>query len=184
VLILHFTVSPLTPSLLIRFLIGAVLIILGLVIFLIGVDIGITPLGNLLGSSLTKTNKLWIISVSGLILGFFISVAEPGLLVLAKQVALVTMGGISSVSILAVVSIGLAIMVAAGFLRVVYNVPLYSVLTILYFLVLILGLFTSSEFLAIAFDSSGATTGAPTSSSAATTPGWRADTASMKRRSS
>ncbi|MCM0650217.1 DUF1538 domain-containing protein [Clostridium swellfunianum] len=159
VLILNFTISPLATPLIIRFIIGTVMIIFGLSIFLIGVDIGVTPLGNLLGSSLTKSNKLWIISVAGIILGFFISIAEPGLLVLAKQVSLVTLGGISSMSILIVVSVGLAIMVALGFIRVVYNVPLYKVLTVLYFLVFILALFTSSEFLAIAFDASGATTG-------------------------
>jgi hypothetical protein len=159
VLILNFTLVPLATPLIIRFLMGAILIILGLAIFLIGVDIGITPLGNLIGSSLTKPNKLWIVAVSGLILGFFISIAEPGLLVLARQVSLVTLGEISSTSILVVVSIGLAIMVSLGFIRVVYNVPLYKILTVSYFLIFILALFTSSEFLAIAFDASGATTG-------------------------
>lgn len=159
VMILNFTLTPLSTPLVIRFLIGTVLIILGLAIFLIGVDIGITPLGSLLGSSITKTNKLWVISIAGLILGFFISIAEPGLLVLASQVAAVTLGEISSTSILVVVSIGLAVMVAIGFIRVVYNVPLYKMLTVLYFITLILALFTSPEFLAIAFDASGATTG-------------------------
>lgn len=159
VLILNFTMVPLAAPVIIRFLIGAILIILGLAIFLIGVDIGITPLGSLLGSSLTKTNKLWIVAVSGLILGFFISIAEPGLMVLANQVDLISLGQISSASILVVVSVGLAIMVALGFIRVVYNVPLYKMLTVLYILVFILALFTSPEFLAIAFDASGATTG-------------------------
>ena len=124
VLILNFTLVPLGTPLIIRFLMGALLVTLGLSVFLIGVDIGITPLGNLIGSSLTKSNKLWILAVSGLILGFFISIAEPGLLVLARQVSLVTLGEISSTSILVVVSIGLAVMVALGFIRVVYNVPL------------------------------------------------------------
>lgn len=159
VMIINFTISPMAPSLIIRFLIGSVLVILGLTIFLIGVDIGVTPLGSLIGSSLTKTNKLWIVAVSGLILGFFISIAEPGLLVLANQVSLVTMGGISSSSIIVVVSIGLAIFVAFGFIRVVYNVPLYRILTVSYLLIFILALSTSSEFLAISFDASGATTG-------------------------
>ena len=58
VLILHFTISPFDTVLLIRFLIGAVFIIFGLTVFLIGVDIGITPIGNLLGSTIAKTNKI------------------------------------------------------------------------------------------------------------------------------
>ena len=159
VLLLHFTISPLATPLIIRFILGAVLIVFGLTFFLIGVDLGVTPLGTNLGSSITKSNKLWILIASGLILGFFISIAEPGLLVLANQVATVTLGQISSSSILIVVSIGLAMLIAFGFIRVVYNIPLYKTLTVLYFIILILAFFTSAEFQAIAFDASGATTG-------------------------
>jgi hypothetical protein len=159
VLLLHFTLTPLETPSIIKFLIGTLLIILGLSLFLIGIDIGITPLGNLIGSTLIKTNKIWIICIAGALLGFFISVAEPGLLVLANQVGLVTLGEISSISILVVVSVGLAIMLALGLIRILYNVPLYKILSILYFITFILALFTSSEFLTISFDASGATTG-------------------------
>lgn len=159
VMIINFTISPIEFNLIVRFLIGSVLIIFGLTVFLIGVDIGVTPLGGLIGTSLTKNNKLWIITVSGLILGFFISIAEPGLLVLADQVSSVTSGAISSSSIVIVVSVGLAVLVSFGFVRVVYNIPLYKILTVSYLLIFVLALFTSPEFLAIAFDASGATTG-------------------------
>lgn len=159
VLILNFSLTPLETSLIIKFIIGAVFIILGLGIFLIGVDIGITPLGSLVGETLARTNKLWIVVTVGLVLGFFISIAEPGLLVLANQIDLVTAGQISSLSILVVVSIGLAVMVAFGLIRILFNIPLYKILTGLYFLTFLLALFTSSEFLAISFDASGATTG-------------------------
>ena len=120
VLILNFTVSPLDTTLIIRFLIGSLFVVIGLTIFLLGVDIGIAPLGRLTGSSLAKTNKLWIVLIAGLILGFFISIAEPGLMVLANQVNLVTSGQIPGISILIIVSIGLAIMLALGFLRVFF----------------------------------------------------------------
>ncbi|GAB6086586.1 DUF1538 domain-containing protein [Alkaliphilus crotonatoxidans] len=159
VLILNFTLTPLPLPLLIRFLLGSVLILLGLSVFLIGIDISITPLGSLVGSTLAKTNKLWAIIIGGLVLGFFISIAEPGLIVLANQVDMVTSGQISSLSILITVSIGLAIMLALGFIRIVSNIPLYKLLTGLYGLTFILALFTSTEFLAISFDASGATTG-------------------------
>ncbi len=159
VLLLNFTLTPLETPLLMRFLIGALLIIAGLVIFLTGVDICITPLGNLIGSMLAKTNKIWIIGIAGIILGFFISVAEPGLLVLANQVDLVTSGQISGTAILMVVSLGLAVLLALGLARIVYGIPLYKMLTVLYLMIFILALFSSPEFLAIAFDASGATTG-------------------------
>ncbi|WP_090309977.1 DUF1538 domain-containing protein [Eubacterium aggregans] len=159
VLILNFTISPMETPLIIRFLIGSIFVVLGLTIFLLGIDIGITPLGNLTGSSLAKSNKLWIVLIGGLILGFFISIAEPGLMVLANQVDLVTSGQIPSISILVIVSIGLAILLALGFLRVLYNVPLYKILIILYLIIFGLSIFTSREFLAISFDASGSTTG-------------------------
>jgi hypothetical protein len=159
VLLLHFTIAPLEISLIVRFMIGSILVVLGLSIFLIGVDIGITPLGSLTGTALAKTNKLVVVIMAGLILGFSVSIAEPGLMVLANQVGLVTAGQISGMSILVIVSIGLAFMIALGFLRIFYNIPLYKVLIVLYFLVFILSLFTSREFLAISFDASGATTG-------------------------
>lgn len=162
VLILNFTIAPLETPLILRFLIGSVFILLGLSIFLWGVDIGITPIGNLMGSTITKTNKVWIVAVAGIVLGFFISIAEPDLHILAGQVDFVTSGLISKASILVVVSIGIALLLSVGLIRIVYNIPLYKLLTILYLIIFILALFTSREFLAISFDASGATTGALT----------------------
>ncbi len=162
VLILNFTLTPLETPVLIRFLIGASFLIIGLTIFLIGVDIGITPIGNNMGGALAKTNKLWIVAISGLILGFIISVAEPDLHILAGQVDSVSSGLISKGSIVVIVSIGIATMLAVGLCRIVYNFPLYKVLTIAYGIIFILAFMTTPEFLAISFDASGATTGALT----------------------
>lgn len=157
--LLHIFLVPLGASLFIRFLIGSLLIIIGLTVFLTGVDIGITPLGELTGNVVTKSNKVWIVIVAGLALGFFISIAEPGLMVLAGQVDEVTGGVISGMTILLTVSIGLAIILAIGFFRVYYNIPLYLILLVLYGIIFILSFFTSGEFLAISFDASGSTTG-------------------------
>lgn len=162
VLLLNFTIAPLDAPVIFRFLIGALFIVVGLAIFLLGVDIGITPLGNLIGSSLTKTNKIWVMAIAGLILGFFISIAEPDLIIFAGQVGLVTSGAVTKFSIIAVVSVGIAITLSLGLIRIVYNIPLYKILTVVYLIIFALGLFTSSGFLAIAFDASGATTGALT----------------------
>lgn len=159
VLILNFSIAPLEDVLIYRFLIGSIFVIFGLTVFLLGVDIGITPLGEHTGLAITKTNRLTTVLFFGLVLGFFISVAEPGLMVLANQVNLITSGYISGFMILTVVSIGLAVMLSLGFLRMYYNVPLYKVLAVLYFIVFNLALFTSRELLAVAFDASGATTG-------------------------
>lgn len=162
VLILNSTLTPMPTPLLVRFLIGAAFIVIGLTIFLIGVDNGITPIGNTMGSAITKSNKIWIVAVAGLLLGFFISIAEPDLHILANQINSVTSGLISKGSIVTIVSIGIATMLSIGLIRIVYNYPLYKLLTIVYGVILILALFTSPEFLAISFDASGATTGALT----------------------
>lgn len=162
VMILNFTIAPLESSLLARFLYGTVLVIIGLSIFLFGIEIGITPIGNSMGSTIVKTNKLWIVVIAGLILGFFISVAEPDLHILASEVDFVTSGLISKKSIVAVVSLGIGAMLTVGFVRIVYNIPLHKTLTVLYAIIFLLAIFTSREFLAIAFDASGATTGAMT----------------------
>ncbi|MBD8070352.1 DUF1538 domain-containing protein [Bacillus sp. PS06] len=163
VLVLNFTLAPLDdPLLMIRFVIGAMVIILGLSIFLFGVDIGITPIGQLMGKTIAKSNKLWIVMIAGLLLGFFISIAEPDLHILAGQVDFVTSGLISKTSIVMIVSIGIGVLIAIGLARILYNIPLYKLLTGLYFIILVLSLFSSPEFLAISFDASGATTGALT----------------------
>lgn len=162
VILLHFTLTPIETPMLIRFLIGAALIIIGLTIFLLGVDIGITPIGSMMGTTIVKSNKIRIVIIAGLLLGFFISIAEPDLHILAGQVDAVSSGLISKNAIVVVVSVGIAMMLSLGLARIVYNIPLYKILTVLYGIILVLALFTSQEFMAIAFDASGATTGALT----------------------
>lgn len=162
VIILNFTIAPIEGLLMARFLLGAVLIMFGLTIFLLGVDIGVTPIGNTTGSMMAKSNKVWFVVIIGLILGFFVSVAEPDLHILAGQVNDVTSGLISKSSIVIVVSIGVAVLLVLGLLRIVYNFPLYKIITVLYAMIFVFAIVTSKEFMAIAFDASGATTGALT----------------------
>ena len=106
VLILNFSITTINTPYIIRFLIGAVLIIIGLTIFLVGVDIGITPIGNTMGSTMVKTNKIWIVAIAGIVLGFIISIAEPDLHILAGQIDYVTSGLISKINIVIIVSVG------------------------------------------------------------------------------
>lgn len=162
VVILNLTLVPMEAGVMSRFLLGSVLIIIGLTIFLFGVEVGITPIGVNLGRTLAKSGKLWFLIISGLILGFFISIAEPDLQILADQVDMVTGGLLSKLLILIVVSIGVAVMITLGLVRIVQNFPLHTMLTIVYGIILGLAVLMSPEFLAIAFDSSGATTGALT----------------------
>ena len=131
VLVLGFTIAPFEGSLIIKFIIGSSLIILGLSFFLVGVEIGIMPLGSQTGTVLAKSNKLWIVIVAGLVLGFFISIAEPGMIVLANQVDLVTLGRISGTSLLIFVSIGFAVVLSFGLRRIFSAVPLHVMLIVI-----------------------------------------------------
>ncbi len=159
VILLKLTVVPIDNGLIAKFIVGAFFILIGLTLFLVGVDLGITPLGALLSSIIAKKNKLWIVIVAAFILGFFISVAEPGLMILGKQIDAITSGAISSFSIVTVVSLGIGFFMILGFLRLIYNIPLQYILIGSYGIIFLLGSITSPEFLAIAFDASGSTTG-------------------------
>ncbi len=160
VVILNFTLVPIPNNLMWQFIIGFILVTIGLTLFLVGVDLGITPLGMLLGPIITKWNKLWLVLIAAFFLGFIISFAEPDLIILGNQIEYITSGGIASITIISVVSLGIAVLMILGFLRIIYNIPLFIILNILYAIILILAIFTQPEFLAIAFDTSGATTGA------------------------
>jgi hypothetical protein len=144
------------------FLLGSVLVIIGLTIFLFGIDQGIEPIGHGIGSSLSLSKSFAAIITICLILGFFISYAEPDLHILAGQVDSVTAGQFEQTLMVVVVSIGLGVMMTLGMLRILKGIHLKYVFTAAYGLIFILSLFSSSDFIAISFDASGATTGAIT----------------------
>ena len=162
VIILNYTLTPLPPLEFSRFLVGAILIIIGLSIFLFGVDIGITPIGNFLGRGIARSNSLKFVLIMGLLLGFFISIAEPDLIILAGQVEEVTGSAISSILLLVTVSIGVAALMTLGLFRIVYRYPLKKIFFFIYLAIFVLAIFSSSDLFAIAFDASGSTTGALT----------------------
>ncbi len=161
VLLLNFTLVPLGEEIVV-FLVSSVFLLIGLTGFLIGVEVGISPIGDHMGEGLARSGKLWIVLLLGLVLGFLVSIAEPDLHIVANQVAQVSGGLISKMSIVLVVSVGIAIMLAVGLARIMYNIPLYIVLTVLYAVILVMTFFASQDFIAISFDASGATTGALT----------------------
>jgi MFS family permease len=162
VLLLHFTVSPLEANMLYAFLSGSALVIIGLTIFLFGIDQGLEPIGHGIGNAITQSNSYAVLVTVSLILGFFISYAEPDIHILAKQVDSVTSGQFKKNLMVIAVSVGIGTMMTLGMLRILRNVRLKFVFTGAYALIFLLSLFSSPDFLAIAFDASGATTGAIT----------------------
>lgn len=162
VVILGLTLVPIEIEMLVRFVIGAIFVIIGLVIFLMGAHTGITPIGSLMGKSIAKTNKFFYVIILGFILGFFINIAEPDIQILAKQINIATNGAISSSLVLVVVSLGVGVLVAYGLVRILLEIPLNKSFTVIYLIILVLGVIVTEEFLAFSVDASGATTGAMT----------------------
>lgn len=160
VLVLHLTVAPLDPTALYAFLIGSLLGVAGLTIFLFGIDQGLEPIGNFAGRVITRSNSYPILITASLILGFFISFAEPDLHILAKQVNQVTGGAFNNWIMVTAVSVGIGVMMTVGMLRILHNVKVRHVFAAAYGTIFVLSLFSNFDFMAIAFDASGATTGA------------------------
>lgn len=162
VLALSFTIVDLSTNDLISFLIGAVLIIFGLAIFLFGAEMGVEEIGNHLGVFVANFKTLILIVLAGLFLGFLITVAEPDLMILGFQIQNVTNGALTKNLIVLSVSSGVGIMLALGFYRILKEISIAKTFTFLYGAIFILLIFIMEEFTGIAFDASGATTGAMT----------------------
>lgn len=154
VLALCFSIAPISPSILLCFLIGAVLILAGMMFFTLGAEISMTPMGERVGSALTKSRNLVLIVVTAFLLGFIITISEPDLQVLAGQVPAVP----GTILILSVAG-GVGIFLVFALLRMLFAIPLPPLLVVFYAVVFILSAFIPRDFLSIAFDSGGVTTG-------------------------
>jgi len=160
VLILNLTpVIALSSFEVIAFLIASVLIILGIALFSLGADISMTPMGKSVGTGLTKQRKLGLLLAVVFVIGLLITIAEPDLTVLAKQVSDVMNGTF----LICVVGLGVALFLMLSIIKMVFKVKLsmllmfsYLVLFALTTLVVVNG---NSSFLPLAFDSGGVTTG-------------------------
>ena len=154
VFLLSATVVPMETGTLLLFLIGAMLLIVGMGIFQLGAELAMTPLGQSIGSRMIKGNKLWATVLICFFMGAIITIAEPDLQVLANQVA-----SIPNNVLIYTVAGGVGIFLVIAFLRILYRISLSQTLTVLYILLFLLSFFAPDEFTAVAFDSGGVTTG-------------------------
>jgi len=159
VILLQVTLARLPAEVFMNFIGGAVLVMLGLTLFLLGVNVGFLPIGEMIGSSLVTKGKLWLILVAGFVLGFVVTVAEPDVQVLAQQVDSVTNGSISKLAVVSFIALGVGIFVALALLRIFLDIPIKYLFIAGYILVFAVALFSVPEFVPVAFDSGGVTTG-------------------------
>ncbi|GAB3049475.1 DUF1538 domain-containing protein [Virgibacillus ainsalahensis] len=157
--VLQFTLIWLPMETFIQFLIGVVFVGIGLILFLLGVNVGLLPVGEMIGSALSKTKKVWLIIFFGFLLGVVVTIAEPDVRVLSTQVDQVSDGAIPKSILILAVALGVGIFVALAMIRIIFNISIVYILAAGYALIFLVASFTPSTFVPISFDSGGVTTG-------------------------
>ena len=130
VLALGMTVVPMELSTLMLFLAGAAL----------GADMAMMPIGEQVGTQLTRSKRLWLIVAACFVIGVIITVAEPDLQVLANQVA-----SIPNEVLIWTVALGVGIFTAIAVVRILFHISLAKMLTVFYSLLFLLSFFTPSD---------------------------------------
>lgn len=160
VLIISFTpLVKLSVTETVSFVVSAVFLILGIGLFNLGSDLAMTPMGEHMGSGLIKSKKLFVLISVSFVMGVLITIAEPDLSVLASQVSAV----MNSTLLIATVGVGVGLFLVIALFKILFRKNLSMILMFFYMLlfafcaVMIEG--GKADFLALAFDSGGVTTG-------------------------
>ena len=154
VLLLSVTITPMPLETVALFLVGAVLLIVGMAFFQLGTDVSMNPMGEGIGAELPKTKNLFAVIGITLLIGILITIAEPDLQVLAEQVP-----SIPNMLLIWTVAVGVGLFFVAAVLRTVFRIRLAVLLILLYICVFVLSIFVPNDFVSVAFDSGGVTTG-------------------------
>lgn len=137
---------------------GYVAVVIGQALFLVGIDKSILPMGKLVGNSIPKLKKTIFVLLFGFIFGFLATAAEPAISVLAKQINIIN-EAINSTIFIFLVAFGTGVMVGFAIFRIVKNINIRYVFLTLYIIIFAMVIFVPNQYIALAFDASGATTG-------------------------
>jgi len=159
VLLLQTLVLATPIEVIVRFVAGAVMVAAGLFLFLKGVRVGLLPMGQSIGAEMPKKVSFGVLLALAFVLGFVVTVAEPDVRVLAYQVDFVSGGEIGRGVLVLSVALGVGISVSLAMLRIFLGVPMGWILAAGYVVVLALSFFVPDQFLPVAFDAGGVTTG-------------------------
>lgn len=154
VLIISITVAPLTIGTMMLFLFGAILLILGMGLFTLGVDMSMIPMGDGIGLQISKSRRIFLTLMVCFVLGVVITIAEPDLQVLAEQLP-----SVPNMTLILVVALGVGFFLVVSQVRMILGIPLSYTLLFFYAIVFILTFFVPDTFIPAAFDSGGVTTG-------------------------
>ena len=154
VLLLCFTITPIPTDLLLLFVFGVGLLILGMALFTLGVDLSMSPTGEHIGSYVAKKRNIWFLIIMCFLVGSIVTISEPDLQVLAEQVP-----NIPNEAIVFTVACGVGLFLVMAIVRILFKFKLAHMLIFFYGIVFILAMFVPKSFIAVAFDSGGVTTG-------------------------
>ena len=141
-------------GLMLSFLLGSGLLIVGMGLFTLGAELSMSRIGNLIGAKMTKSQKLWFVLGVSFLLGVAITMAEPDLQVLATNVP-----AIDKTVLVVTVSVGVGFFLMLCMARILFSISLRLLLIIFYAIVFIGAFLSDAGFLSVAFDSGGVTTG-------------------------
>lgn len=162
VLLISLFLVDVKASMMWSFLIGALMILIGLTLFLYGIETGMEPIGKSFAEYVAIKDSSLVIAFISFIIGFSVTVAEPDLLILGQQIEMVTGGILEAGIVVFSVSIGVGIMIAFGVTRLLKNILINYFFLFFYAIIFIFANFADTQTTAMAFDASGATTGALT----------------------
>ena len=154
VLMLSIFVIPMELGSVVMFLTGALMLIVGMGFFQLGAEMAMTPLGEGVGVQISKMKKLLTVLLTGFLMGVIITVSEPDLQVLAGQVP-----SVPNMVLIMTVAVGVGLFLALAIVRIRYKISLSMLLIVCYLALILVSAFVPKEFLAVAFDSGGVTTG-------------------------
>ena len=154
VLLLSITIAPMSSGLTVMFFFGALMLILGMGLFTVGVDMSMMPMGEGIGVEISKSKKIFMPLAVCFLLGALITIAEPDLQLLARQVPSIP----NNVLIFSVAA-GVGLFLAVSLLHTLFSIKLSHALLFFYGLTFLLTVFAPAGFFAVAFDSGGVTTG-------------------------
>ena len=154
VLMLSIFLIPMELGSVVMFLTGAFMLIIGMGFFQLGAEMAMTPIGEGVGVQISKMQKLLTVLLTGFLMGVIITVSEPDLQVLAGQVP-----SVPNAVLIFTVAVGVGLFLALAIVRIRYKISLSMLLISCYLALILVSMFVPKEFLAVAFDSGGVTTG-------------------------
>ncbi|MDY1591633.1 MAG: DUF1538 domain-containing protein [Methanofastidiosum sp.] len=138
---------------------GIFLTFVGMILFFQGIDIGFLPAGEIIGIYFGNLKSNWLLVPLGFMMGFLVTYAEPGVIIICDQIEKASNGFLKSNLVKKILSVSVAFFVALAMVKLIYGVALITIIIIGYSLVILLTLISDREYIAIAFDSGCVVTG-------------------------